>query len=173
MSGHLTIVGLDGDAAGWRRCSGSGRDRMRTACRVVAVSGDHCADGETCWCRTPSVTACTHPGRSFVRDAHRRIARILPPQPLGDLLWRPIVIQFGGDHTRQLRIRRQLAHFRAPRPVEPGSVGNQCPGGLAAPVAADLSRYRRRRPIEATGDRACRQARKTTYESLETLIRSL
>ena len=36
---------------------------MRTACRAVAVSDDHCADGETCWHRMPSVTACTHHGR--------------------------------------------------------------------------------------------------------------
>ena len=30
---------------------------------------------------------------------------------------------------------------------------------ITATIAGNLSRYRRRRPIEATGDRACRQAR--------------
>jgi hypothetical protein len=44
-------------------CSGSGRGRTRTACPAVAVSNDHCADGETCWRQTPYVTAYTHHGR--------------------------------------------------------------------------------------------------------------
>ena len=47
---------------------------------------------------------------------------MLPPQPLGDLLWRPIVIKFGGDQARQLRIRGQLAYFRTPlsiRDIQP------------------------------------------------------
>jgi len=136
------------------------RGRMRTARRAGLVSDDHYADGETYWRRAPSVTACTHHGRSIRARPHQRFIGILPPQPLGDLLWRPIVIQFGGDHTRQLRIRRQLAHFRAPRPAERDSVGGQRPVDIAATVAADLPRYRRRRSIDAPGDRACRQARR-------------
>jgi hypothetical protein len=48
---------------------------------------------------------------------------MLPPQPLGDLLWRPVVVKFGGDQARQLRIRGQLAYFRTPRPLERSSVG--------------------------------------------------
>ena len=42
---------------------------------------------------------------------------MLPPQPLGDLLWRPMVIKFGGDQARQLRIGGHLAHFRTARPT--------------------------------------------------------
>jgi hypothetical protein len=45
-----------------------------------------------------------------------------PPQPLGDLLWRPILTQLGGHDTRQLRIRGQLAHLRAPRPLKRTSI---------------------------------------------------
>jgi hypothetical protein len=63
---------------------------------------------------------------------------LLPAQPLGDLLWRPIVIKFGGDQARQLRIHGQLAHFRTPRPLERSSIGSQRPARVAATIANDL-----------------------------------
>ena len=52
-------------ARGWRRCAGSGRDRMSTSCRVAVESNACFADGGTCWRRTLSATACTHHGRSI------------------------------------------------------------------------------------------------------------
>jgi hypothetical protein len=48
---------------------------------------------------------------------------MLPPQPLRDLLWRPIVIELGRDQPRQLGIASELAHLQTARPVECRSIG--------------------------------------------------
>jgi hypothetical protein len=82
---------------------------------------------------------------------------MLPPQPLGDLLWRPIVIKFGGDQARQLRIGGQLAYFRTPRPLGRSSIGSLRPVRVAATIADDLPSHRRR-PVDPTSDRSRRQA---------------
>ena len=74
----------------------------------------------------------------FVRDPHVSVTRMLPPQPLGDLLWRLIVIKFGGDQARQPPIRGQLAHLRTPRPPERSSIGSQRPIRVATTIADDL-----------------------------------
>ena len=74
----------------------------------------------------------------FVRDPHLRVAGTLALQPPGDLLWRPTVIKFVSDESRQLHIRRQLAHFRTPRQVERSSIGSERPVRVAATIADNL-----------------------------------
>ena len=47
----------------------------------------------------------------FVRDPHDGITGMLPPQPLRDLLRRPIVIKLGRDQPRQLGMPASLLSF--------------------------------------------------------------
>jgi len=80
---------------------------------------------------------------------------MLPPQPLRDLLWRPIVIRFGIDQALQHRIRGQPAHFRTPRPPERSRIGSQR-RYAARPPLVTISRdtVDDGRPIRAAIDRA-------------------
>ena len=84
---------------------------------------------------------------------------MLSPQPLRDLLWRPIVIELGRDQPRQLGIASQLAHLQTARPVECRSIGRQRAARITATVASDLPGHPRRGPANTTGDRPRRQAR--------------
>jgi len=67
-------------------------------------------------------------------------------------------LQLVSDHIPQPNVGGELAWFRAARPLERGRIGDHCPVRIAATIAGNLSRYRRRRPVNAPGDRSCGQA---------------
>jgi hypothetical protein len=125
MPGHFPSVGLDrtlsdGDGVADLAATVGGPLAQRTPYRTIAAQTVKHAGVKHFPRRHIHITV-----DRLVRDPHRRGTGMLPPQPLGDLLRRPVVVKFGGDHTRQLRIGGQLAHFRTPRPLGRSSIGSQ------------------------------------------------
>ena len=97
MPGHFPSVGLDrtlsdGDGVADLGAAVGGPLAERSPYRTMTAQTVKHAGVECLPRRHIHITV-----DGLVRDPHARGTGMLPPQPLGDLLWRPIVIKFGGQ----------------------------------------------------------------------------
>ena len=88
----------------------------------------------------------------LVRDPHRRIVRVLAPEPDGDLLRRALLVEFRGDGFPQNWPHRQRRHFGSAGADISGGIGLDRPVVLAPAVAGDLACNRGRGSSEFFGD---------------------
>ena len=132
-------------------------------------SGGHSANGETCWRRIHSATACTHRGRS---------TRARPASPRHRDTRAAATGRFAAVTNRHPAWRRPRPATRRSRPVCSVSGAGPArtrprrppvPVRVAATVASDLPRYRRRRSVDAPGDRSCGEAGRDPTRDLLTL----